>query len=584
MREQRGFRPATLIVAGAAALLCVTFAVLTPGAANAIGTWTPPVSVSGTGPGLSATPQVTTDPSGNTFAVWIQNANTSNSTVDAAMRPAGSSTWTSATVLSQINANNFGVSVVSDPHGNVTAMWYHGSAVESATRPAGTGSVWGSVQTISPSAGNSPGIPPSIVSDTNGNLSAAWQASAGAWNVIQVSSRSAGTSSWSTPTTISLGGSNQDNNFASLAYSPNGDLMAVWQHSSAASINSLQASTRAAGSSSWSAITTIALGSNFNLQLVFDPSGNATVLYTDANNQVAAASLPAGSSTWTTPAALTTGAVYAPTTALVTDSHGMLTAAWNVLSPPDRVLVQTATRPAGVTSAWTTPTTLTPNSSGAESVTPQLAVDPNGNVTCVWLNYVTNVIQSAAKPAGRNNWSPVVDVSSLAPYNPNSWRTPVTSDPSGMITAVFISTNQTIMSSTAAGLSLTPANQSLLGTVGVPLTGSNAFTANGFTSAVSYTVSPALPAGLVIDPSTGVISGTPSVSQAATSYVVSAEDSVGFVSTATVQITVGAASSTTSLATTGTDTLQPATAGAIALISGGLLLGAVSLRRRRSVS
>ncbi len=54
-----------------------------------------------------------------------------------------------------------------------------------------------------------------------------------------------------------------------------------------------------------------------------------------------------------------------------------------------------------------------------------------------------------------------------------------------------------------------------------------------------YTVAPALPAGLTLNPSTGVISGTPTTATAATDYVVTAAYAGGVASkTATINITV----------------------------------------------
>ena len=57
----------------------------------------------------------------------------------------------------------------------------------------------------------------------------------------------------------------------------------------------------------------------------------------------------------------------------------------------------------------------------------------------------------------------------------------------------------------------------------------------------SYSISPALPTGLSINPTTGVISGTPTVVVAATSYTVTASNSGGSI-TANISITVEAES------------------------------------------
>ncbi len=64
--------------------------------------------------------------------------------------------------------------------------------------------------------------------------------------------------------------------------------------------------------------------------------------------------------------------------------------------------------------------------------------------------------------------------------------------------------------------SLSPSSQNATGQVNSPLTASSALTANRYTSAPTYSISPALPAGLSLNTSTGVVSGTPSVAQAAT--------------------------------------------------------------------
>ena len=60
---------------------------------------------------------------------------------------------------------------------------------------------------------------------------------------------------------------------------------------------------------------------------------------------------------------------------------------------------------------------------------------------------------------------------------------------------------------------------------------------------VSYMVSPALPAGLSLNPTTGVISGTPTALTAAANYTITATNSGGSIS-ATLNLTVNAAAPT----------------------------------------
>lgn len=75
-----------------------------------------------------------------------------------------------------------------------------------------------------------------------------------------------------------------------------------------------------------------------------------------------------------------------------------------------------------------------------------------------------------------------------------------------------------------APVSVAPDEQSVAGVVGTPIDPTTAFSAYHFASAVTYSISPALPSGLALDPSTGVVSGTPTAASAATWYTVTASD------------------------------------------------------------
>ena len=68
---------------------------------------------------------------------------------------------------------------------------------------------------------------------------------------------------------------------------------------------------------------------------------------------------------------------------------------------------------------------------------------------------------------------------------------------------------------------------------GAAITATRAYTATGFTGAVSYVASPALPAGLTLNPTTGVISGAPAAVQAATAYTITATGATAGTATAT---------------------------------------------------
>ncbi|MCE5419163.1 MAG: putative Ig domain-containing protein, partial [Acidithiobacillus sp.] len=118
-------------------------------------------------------------------------------------------------------------------------------------------------------------------------------------------------------------------------------------------------------------------------------------------------------------------------------------------------------------------------------------------------------------------------------------------------TATYVVTASNAGGSTTANLSITvnlPAAPSGLSystspasyTVGVAITPNTPTSSGG--AATSYSVSPALPAGLSLNPTTGVISGTPTAVTATATYVVTASNAGGS-TTANLSITVNPAPS-----------------------------------------
>jgi len=91
-----------------------------------------------------------------------------------------------------------------------------------------------------------------------------------------------------------------------------------------------------------------------------------------------------------------------------------------------------------------------------------------------------------------------------------------------------------LYATTINNLVMSPATASL--TVGTPMTPVTA-TYDGGTGTPAFTIAPALPAGLSIDPATGTISGTPTAASASATYTVTATDTTGS-TTATVDIEV----------------------------------------------
>ncbi|WP_040481880.1 putative Ig domain-containing protein [Luminiphilus syltensis] len=83
-----------------------------------------------------------------------------------------------------------------------------------------------------------------------------------------------------------------------------------------------------------------------------------------------------------------------------------------------------------------------------------------------------------------------------------------------------------------------PTTQTINGIVGTAITASTTLTATNFAGDVTYAVSPALPAGLSLDTTTGVISGTPTATQASTDHIITGTGATSGSATTTVTITV----------------------------------------------
>lgn len=86
-----------------------------------------------------------------------------------------------------------------------------------------------------------------------------------------------------------------------------------------------------------------------------------------------------------------------------------------------------------------------------------------------------------------------------------------------------VSTNTATLTVTGGTPAISPSMQTLSGQVGDALGFSTRFTPRNFSGVVSYSIAPALPSGLAIDSATGVISGTPNVVLATTTFIVTAQ-------------------------------------------------------------
>ena len=98
------------------------------------------------------------------------------------------------------------------------------------------------------------------------------------------------------------------------------------------------------------------------------------------------------------------------------------------------------------------------------------------------------------------------------------------------------------------GPAISPATQTISGTSGSAISASTSFTTNNFNGAVTFAVtSGSLPAGLTLNASTGVVSGTPSAASSASITITATGASAG-TATATITFNISAAPTTTTVA------------------------------------
>jgi hypothetical protein len=94
-----------------------------------------------------------------------------------------------------------------------------------------------------------------------------------------------------------------------------------------------------------------------------------------------------------------------------------------------------------------------------------------------------------------------------------------------------------VVVSAAAAASISPATQNLSATKDSPISSTSVFSPTGLTGTITYTISAPLPSGLSMEPTTGVITGTPTVTLATTVFTITA--TAGAVTaTSTINVTV----------------------------------------------
>jgi hypothetical protein len=364
---------------------------------------------------------------GNAIGFW-QLYGREDGIVKSAVRRVGGSWSAPHNLFDDVS----GTQIAVDPVGNTTAVWGRSEGrsfvVQSATRPAG-GS-WSAPVNLSKAGAGSA----LVAVDPEGEATAVWllERDGGNRSVVQSATRPAG-GSWSAPVNLSPG--EQDASSPQVALDPQGGATVVWEEESSGAI---QSATRPAGGS-WSAPVTLSATRSGGPQVAVDAQGNATAVwerYNPKDTLIQSASRSAGGS-WSAPVNLSKPGRNTQEAQIAIGPQGDATAIWARSNGRDLV-VQGAMRPAG--GSWSDPVDISAHH-GQGGFYPRLVVDSWGNATAVWKGYDRNrhnlAIQAATRPFG-GDWSPPTDVSNRVTRHMGISEPQIAVDPQGFSTVVWV--------------------------------------------------------------------------------------------------------------------------------------------------
>jgi hypothetical protein len=333
--------------------------------------------------------------------------------------------------------------------------------------------------------------------DAQDNATAVWVDLAeheGEPEILEAATRAAG-GGWSTPVQLSQAGEQPLS--PKVVVNPDGDAAVIWFGYGNGSKEVVYAATRPAGGA-WSQAVALSDVDGYSAEpdIAIDPQGNATAVWTTGPQHqygfVQIATHPAGG-TWSQPAALSDESAAAAMPHIAADLEGNLTAIWDLGG--EEGIIQSKTRPAGgewssvavdvsgddglssypqiatdaqgdvvavwqqkdihaasgfhyyiqtarlASGSWSAPLTISREDGLA--MTPELAVDPDGNVTVVWVwgplaTGTANGLQ-ARSGSSEGSWDPIVyvETSSGGLFEPGPSNIQMLADPQGNVTAVW---------------------------------------------------------------------------------------------------------------------------------------------------
>ncbi len=414
------------------AFVAVVLLAAMPSQAAAI-SWSLPATDLSDGTYNAGSAQVAVGSDGATTVVW-RRSNGSNYIVQARTRPAGSGTFGGAVNLSTAGQNAYSPQVAVAADGATTVVWYrfNGSndIVQARTRPAGSGTF---AVAVNLSVAGQNAYSPQVAVAADGATTVVWIRSNGSNNIVQARTRPAGWPTFTAVGNLSVAGQNADS--PQVAVAADGATTVVWRRFNGSS-NIVQASTRPAGSGTFAAAVNLStpLQHADSPRVAVGVDGATTVVWRRSNDAgnliVQARTRPAGSGTFAVAVNLSAAGQHAYDPQVAAD--GATTVVW-IRSNGSNYIVQARTRPAG----WPTFTAVGNLSVvGQNAASPQVAVAADGATTAVWRrnNGSNYIVQARTRPAGSSTFAGAVNLST-AEQNTDSPQLAVA--PDGATTVVW---------------------------------------------------------------------------------------------------------------------------------------------------
>jgi hypothetical protein len=297
-------------------------------------------SVRLTGAGVSGDqPQVAVDPQGDATAVWTREIGRGNDVIEAASKSRRSETWLAPAVLSGVGDLAGAAHVALDAAGNAVAVWQRWGAcdeIEAAVRPADSSS-WQAPVALSGGGGTECAYVPRVAVDPEGNVTATWQSDRAGHGVIEADLRPATSAVWQAP--VALSSTVENATEPRLAVDARGDAIVVWEGSDGSG-QTIDADVRLTASGAWSIPAVLSVGGKMGIgefpEVAVDASGDAVAAWDRSNgssNYVVEASVGStAGGIWQLPVALSVASQnsYLPWVAVY--PQGDAVAAWEVQS------------------------------------------------------------------------------------------------------------------------------------------------------------------------------------------------------------------------------------------------------------